>query len=93
MQYFSYISGTLSMNNKLEKAIYEFLETKNRIVIDKSDSYQFRADIIDGILQLNKVHHRCKPRKLSWWQPGYVKTDWHLSDIGFCTFNLYATKN
>jgi len=92
MDYFSYISYTLSMSNKLEKAIYEFIKTKERKVVDGIDIFQFRSDIIAGIKKLNQEHPRCKPRNVEWYQPEKKKGDWFLHGVGFCTLVLYATK-
>ena len=90
MHFFSYISHTLTLKNKLEKATSEFLQTKNRLVIDETEIKKFKAGILNGIADLNAEHFRCHPIKASWYK---MSGDDHLSGVTFLLFNLRKANN
>jgi len=90
MQYFSYLGYTLTLKNNLEKAIVEFLKENDRKVINESNLSGFKKYIVDGIELLNQKFNKCKPRRVSWWEP--KKGDCALSGVEFTNFILYKSK-
>lgn len=96
MQYFSYISYTLALNNKLEKAINEYLQTQERLVINDIDLELFKSSILLKIAELNVGHPRCNSIKCGWWNHGKLfdspNNDWQLTGFSPVHFFLYASK-
>lgn len=90
--YFSHISHNLRLANNLEKSVYNYLCEQERKVIPVTEVEAFRNTITAEIQTLNNAHPRCKPIAASWWQP-QKKSDYYLSGVGFCTYNLYSSSN
>lgn len=92
MQYFSYISWTYTLKNKLEKDVLFLLEALDRKVLpDQSAAAALRENIIGKIHDVNLTHPRCKPLRAQWTN---TDDDYQLI-LGpgtICHYHLYATK-
>lgn len=88
--YMSYIANTYSTKNRLEKAVAEFLQSNNRILISKDKIVDFKTKIIEGISQLNQNHDRCNPIEV-YWDERYTDTKDAILRIsnGICRFQIH----
>lgn len=91
MEHFTHCGYELTPKNNLEKAVQEYLRSLDRILIDKKDLSQFKQDVLNNIVKLNREHHRCKPVEIRWWD-GLTKGDWMISGFPRTTFIIYIVK-
>jgi putative cell wall-binding protein len=92
MHYFSYISHSYSLKNKLEKSILALLKEHQRMVIKEEDVENFKKTILQKIEILNQQHLNCTPKKdVQFTTHDY--NDFTLSGIHFVPFHLYKSKN
>lgn len=92
MKYLSRIRNRLVTKNKLQEAVTKYIETINRTLINNPDELnEFKAQVLDRIIELNSEHGRCTPLSPSWHEIGY-DNDIYLSGIEFCLFTLHEVK-
>lgn len=91
MKYFSYTSNSLTLKNKLEIAVHDYLKDNERQVIPALEVKKFKEKIVKRIDELNKTHIRCTPVKVQW--DSWNNKDYSLSGAHFCSFHLFASNN
>lgn len=94
MMYLSYITNSYSLKNSLEKAVYEFLLSKERVLIAPEDLKRFKVDLLLGIEKLNEQNRRCRPVEPSWNVHDHKGFDDHSLWInGICNYYIYASRS
>src|SRR5690606_24280343 len=64
-QHFIHFSGANTPKNKLQDAVYRLLHTISDHLIDDLDL--FKNCISNAIVKLNRIHHKCSPLELSFY--------------------------
>lgn len=78
--------------NKLEKAILEFIESNDRLLIDAKDLPLFKENVLQHIQFLNQEYKNCKSKKPSWFS-GISKNDFGISGVDVIAFYIYEIKS
>lgn len=82
---------TLSLKNKLENAVNDYLEYDvNRIIITTQELEEFKERVINRIMELNSQFPRCKPIDADWWPIPGRHDDYKLT--GVSVFTNYMIK-
>jgi hypothetical protein len=78
--------------NKLEKAVLEFLQSNDRLLIDAKDLALFKENVLQHIHFLNQENKRCTPKNPSWYK-GFKSCDVHISGVDVVSFYIYEIKS
>jgi hypothetical protein len=98
--YFTYIGHWYSQKNNLEKAIYHFLRSYERLLITEDNVENFKAETLKFIGELCDAFPRCNGVTAHWEKvtrasnQEYHYPDWKLSvnNYSICIFHLLASR-
>lgn len=89
------INNAYSLQNSLQKDVYQYLKSIDRQVIDTIQIRKVKADILKSIEDINKKHTRCKSIEAHWnaWKDNKCDEDDHHLQIGhgiICNLTIYS---
>jgi len=67
MKYFIKIVQTYSPKNKLDKALLEYIQPIDYLLLDKKSLNKRITQLKNEVTKLNNVHFRCSPQTLQEW--------------------------
>lgn len=91
-KYFTFVNMSYQAKNKLEKAILEFLQANDRLLIDAKDLPAFKENVLQHINFLNQENKRCTSKNPSWFT-GLKNCDVHISGVDVVSFYIYEIKS
>lgn len=94
-KYLTRVSQVYSAKNKLERAIIDFIQINDRLLIDGKDLKLFKEKIIQHINFLNLENARCTPKSASWYNAGASSKlkEFGISGVDCIAFYIHEIKN
>jgi hypothetical protein len=94
-KYITRVSQVYSAKNKLERAIIDFIQANDRLLIEGKDLKVFKEKIIQHINFLNLENSRCSPKSASWYNAGASTQlkDYGISGVDCIAFYIHEIKN
>jgi hypothetical protein len=78
---------SLATKNKLESSFVDYLKSLDGRLIAHEHLERLKEEIRNKAIDLNSIHPRCKPIKVSFWRPGTDKAE-VLSDFYTLKFEI-----
>jgi hypothetical protein len=63
--YFVYVGNSTATKNKLQDDFQKYLHTLSAVLISADKLEELKKNILDKAIELNELHSRCTPLKLS----------------------------